>query len=125
MKKIYSRLLLLLFATIIITNSVFSQDYPTNTYRSATNRLYWKNKPPYAGYWQQDIYYKIKASLNDKSGVVTGTEQLTYYNNSPDTLKFVFFHMYSNSFIPGSYNSKVYESNKIRNWYGQWEQKGK
>ena len=87
--------------------------------------MYWKNKPPYAGYWQQDIYYKIQAAFNDKSGVISGSEELTYLNNSPDTLKVVYFHMYANSQVKGSYNSMVYQSNKIRNWYGQYERQGK
>ena len=91
----------------------------------AENKMYWKSRPPYAGYWQQDIYYRIKAAFNDRTGVISGSEELTYWNNSPDTLKVVYFHMYANSQVKGSYNSMVYQSNKIRNWYGQYERQGK
>src|SRR5665213_781535 len=125
MQKIYPPLLLLILVSNFTYTVSFSQDFPPNTYRTTENRLYWKNKAPYAGYWQQDIYYKIKANLNESTGIVTGSEQLTYWNNSPDTLKFVFFHMYSNSFTPGSYNSMVYKANKIRTWYGPYEKQGK
>lgn len=105
--------------------SCYSQDFPKNTFRTAENKMYWKNRPPYPGYWQQDVHYKITAALNDKAGVVSGTEELTYWNNSPDTLKVVYFHLYANSQVKGSYNSMVYTANKIRNWYGQYERQGK
>jgi len=114
------------FAVILIQiPSCFSQDFPANTYRTAGNKMYWKNRPPYAGYWQQDVYYKIQASFSDKTGVITGSEQLTYWNNSPDTLKVVYFHMYANAQVKGSYNSMLYHSNKIRTFYGQYEKQGK
>jgi hypothetical protein len=116
---------LLLSALLMLTGlSAFAQEFPLNSYRSVENRLYWKNRPPYLGYWQQDVYYRIQAELNDKSGVITGTENLTYWNNSPDTLKFVYFHMYSNAFTPGSYSDKLYKANKIRTFYGPNERAG-
>ena len=43
-------------------------------YRSVTNPLYWKNRKPIEGYWQQDVHYMIKAELNDSTDVVSGTE---------------------------------------------------
>ena len=32
----------------------------------------------------------------------TGTQKLVYYNNSPETLDRVFYHLYYNAFQPGS-----------------------
>ncbi len=55
-----------------------------------------------AEYWQQRVAYKIQASLNDTTRVITGTEQLVYWNNSPDTLRFVYFHAYPNAHREGS-----------------------
>ena len=52
--------------------------------------------------WQQKINYKIDAALDVITNKVTGTEQIEYYNNSPDTLSKVFFHMYWNAFQPNS-----------------------
>ncbi|MCA9734393.1 M1 family metallopeptidase, partial [candidate division KSB1 bacterium] len=72
-------------------------------YRSPENTYYWKNRPPFAGYWQQDVHYEIAARLNPETRIIYGSEKLTYYNNSPDTLHFVFFHLYQNAFKPGSY----------------------
>jgi hypothetical protein len=52
--------------------------------------------------WQQHIDYKIKAALDVTTNIVKGTEELVYTNNSPDTLRKVYFHMYWNAFQPNS-----------------------
>lgn len=41
---------------------------------------------PKAPYWQQHVAYEISASLDEPSGVLSGTERIRYRNNSPDTL---------------------------------------
>ena len=51
-------------------------------YRSQTNPLYWKNRKPFSDYWQQDVHYNITASLNDSTDIITGHEELSYFNNS-------------------------------------------
>ena len=58
-------------------------------YRSQTNELYWKNRKPFADYWQQDVHYNITAQLNDSTDIISGHEELTYWNNSPKDLYFV------------------------------------
>jgi len=55
-----------------------------------------------AGYWQQQVAYRITASLDEPSGVLTGRERITYVNRSPDTLREFFVHQYLNAFRPGS-----------------------
>src|ERR1700760_1304415 len=82
-------------------------------YRSASNKYYWKNRKPYEGYWQQDVDYSIKARLTDSLNIITGDETLTYYNNSPDDLPFVFFHLYSNAQTKGSYLADLYKNNNV------------
>ena len=52
--------------------------------------------------WQQHIDYKINAALDVTTNLVKGTEELIYTNNSPDTLRKVYFHMYWNAFAPNS-----------------------
>lgn len=52
--------------------------------------------------WQQKIAYNIDASLDVNTNRITGVERITYTNNSPDTLRRLFFHMYWNAFQPGS-----------------------
>jgi hypothetical protein len=52
--------------------------------------------------WQQQINYKIDAALDVQKNTVKGTEEILYTNNSNDTLRKVFFHMYWNAFQPNS-----------------------
>mgnify|MGYP000625069917 FL=1 len=73
---------------------------PPNTFRSADNPIYWQNRKPTADYWQQDVHYRIAAKVDEKTDVITATMELSYWNNSPDTLKEVFFHLYQNAFQP-------------------------
>src|SRR5688572_4950121 len=80
-------------------------------YRSVTNPHYWKNRKPVEGYWQQDIHYNIKAELNDSSDILSGTEELTYWNNSPYELPFVYFHLYNNAQTKDSHLADLYRNN--------------
>jgi hypothetical protein len=52
--------------------------------------------------WQQRIDYKINATLDVATNIVKGTEDIVYTNNSTDTLKKVYFHLYWNAFQPNS-----------------------
>src|SRR5699024_285011 len=54
------------------------------------------------GYWQQKVDYKMDVKMNVENNRLRGTQELTYWNNSPDTLHRVFFHLYWNAFQPGS-----------------------
>ncbi len=53
-------------------------------------------------YWQQHVDYKMEVSMDVKSYQYHGKQELLYTNNSPDTLKRVFYHLYNNAFQPGS-----------------------
>lgn len=53
-------------------------------------------------YWQQKVQYKIDVSMNTSTNRFNGSEELFYTNNSPDTLKKVFYHLYWNAFQPNS-----------------------
>lgn len=50
------------------------------------------------GYWQQYLRYSIDAQLNDKEKSITGSETIVYKNNSPETLSFIWFHIYPNAY---------------------------
>lgn len=54
------------------------------------------------GYWQQHINYKMNVDVDVTNYRYSGTSEVTYTNNSPDTLDRVFFHLYFNAFQPGS-----------------------
>jgi len=49
-------------------------------------------------YWQQQVNYTIDVSLNDKVNELDGFEKIEYINNSPDTLKFIWFHLWPDAY---------------------------
>ena len=72
----------ILFLFFLMINLVFSQNIDSlkitynpinkpNTYNTSDNPNYWKNKKPYEGYWQQDVYYEIKAEINDLDNIIS------------------------------------------------------
>src|SRR5947208_3267408 len=52
--------------------------------------------------WQQKVKYTMNIDMNVQTNQYTGKQKLEYWNNSPDTLNRVFFHLYWNAFRPGS-----------------------
>ena len=53
-------------------------------------------------YWQQEVDYQMDVDVNVDNFKYTGTQELKYTNNSPDTLNRVFYHLYFNAFQPES-----------------------
>jgi Peptidase family M1 domain len=49
-------------------------------------------------YWQQQVDYTIDISLNDIENTLTGFEKIIYTNNSPDTLQYIWFHLWPNAY---------------------------
>ena len=55
-----------------------------------------------SAYWQQHVDYKMDVVMDVKNYQYKGKQELVYTNNSADTLKKVFYHLYPNAFQPGS-----------------------
>jgi aminopeptidase N len=59
------------------------EDWPTPTdYRNAAGA-------PGHRYWQQKVDYRISARLDEDRRSIVGSETITYHNNSPDSLKYL------------------------------------
>lgn len=52
--------------------------------------------------WQQRVKYTMTIDMNVMTNRFTGKQKLEYWNNSPDTLTRVFYHLYWNAFQPNS-----------------------
>ena len=52
--------------------------------------------------WQQKVKYAMEINVDVVTNRFTGKQKLEYTNNSPDTLKRVFYHLYWNAFQPNS-----------------------
>ena len=112
---------ILLVSTLTYAQEKYNPLAPPNTYQNTDNPNYWKNKMPHKAYWQQDIYYNIKATVDEETDIITATEQLTYTNNSPDELDVVYFHLYQNAFQPDSYLDELQSQNGENPKYGKYE----
>ena len=81
--------------------------------------------------WQQRIRYSIDVNMDVITNRFSGKEKIEYINNSPDTLKKIFIHLYWNAFRPNSMmdtrSRKLGETilrkdkngNDVRDWDGR------
>lgn len=76
-----------------------------NSYRSASGA-------PGPAYWQQRADYEINAELDEKNLRLTGAETITYYNNSPDPLNYLWVQLDENQHKATSDN-KLTETSKM------------
>ena len=68
---------------------------PPNAYRNASGA-------PGESYWQQRADYDIKVSIDESTNVLNGVETITYYNNSPDDLTYLWIQLEQNVNKKGS-----------------------
>lgn len=52
--------------------------------------------------WQQRVEYSMNIKMNVQTHRYTGDQRIVYYNNSPDTLSKIYYHLYFNAFQPNS-----------------------
>ena len=76
-----------------------------NSYRSASGA-------PGPAYWQQRADYEINAELDEKNLRLKGSESITYYNNSPDPLSYLWVQLDENEHKSTSDN-KLTETSKM------------
>jgi len=87
----------------------FSQMYDLlatpNMFRTASGA-------PGPAYYQQQADYKIDVELDDKNARLSGSETITYYNNSPDNLEYLWIQLDQNQASKNS-QSPLVENEKI------------
>src|SRR5271154_6095969 len=114
MKNLFASLLLFLSITLLAQDKKWSgkfeqldQMLPTpNTYRTASGA-------PGANYWQQRADYDIDVELNDETQLITGKETITYFNNAPETMKYVWVQLDQNNLSDGNMTDKT-KTSRIR-----------
>ena len=60
-----------------------------NEYRTASGA-------PGPKYWQQKADYDIAVNIDEANNILTGAETVTYFNNSPDVLKYLWVQLDEN-----------------------------
>lgn len=107
MKKLVFSVWLLLLAGVSQAQSVYNAreafnpqfyPYPGNDFRSASGE-------PGPRYWQNRADYKINCTLDTARHGVSGNVEITYTNNSPDNLKFLWLQLDQNIYRKDSRGS--------------------
>jgi len=73
---------------------------------------------PGHAYWQQRADYKIRARLDEANRAVSGVETVTYHNNSPDTLNYLWVQLDQNMFRADSDNRNISSYPSREAWRG-------
>ena len=69
-------------------------ELPTpNSYRTASGA-------PGHEYWQQQVDYRIDVTLDDENQTIIGSEEISYHNNSPDELRYLWLLVEPNLYTP-------------------------
>lgn len=95
----------LLFVGLLLVSSEISAQkklLPLNIQKAYENETRSKDGTPGPRYWQNHADYKINATLDTGNDVLTGSETITYYNESPDTLRRIVIRLYQDFFRKGN-----------------------
>jgi len=77
-------------------------------------------------YWQQKVDYTIDVSLNDVDHTLDGYVRIQYQNNAPDSLYFIWFHVWPNAFKNDrtAFSDQLLENGRTDFYFSNDEQKG-
>ena len=103
-KLVITCLLIIASATLLIAQDI--RNNPTSnhgnkfeqlgTILATPNEYRTASGAPGPKYWQQRADYDIKATLDEKKLLLTGAETVTYFNNSPDVLTYLWLQLDEN-----------------------------
>jgi hypothetical protein len=77
-------------------------------------------------YWQQQVNYKIDVTLNDVENTLDGYVKMEYYNNSPDTLRFIWIHLWPNAYKNDktAFTDQVLENGSTQFYFSNADKRG-
>jgi hypothetical protein len=67
-------------------------------YPQRGNEFHSANGEPGPKYWQNKVYYQLKANIDTTTKTLTATENIVYVNNSPDALKYLWLQLDQNTY---------------------------
>ncbi len=95
-----------------------------NAFKALTIRITGKTACPTVTTGNRMCSIQINAVMHEDDNMIDGAEELTYWNNSPDTLRYVYFHLYQNAFVKGSYLHDLELANMVKPHMGKKEEAG-
>ena len=117
-RRIFAFALVILFSVFAVAQSKskpsdkfrpLEEDLPTaNEYRTASGA-------PGHRYWQNTADYQIDVTLDDANQRINGRETVTYKNNSPDTLTYLWLQLDNNIFAKDSLAQKTQTAPELKN----------
>lgn len=112
------------FAVLMFSGSAIAQETPKYDYVEAFKPFFYpqtgtetrsaSGQPGHA-YWQNSAYYNLDVTLNETKNEITGTAEITYTNNSPDQLGFLWLQLDQNLFNKDSRGNAVVPMSGSRN----------
>lgn len=104
MKKQFIAAMVFLAVAMPVVDT-FAQDselyIPRNIQKAYENQTRSMTGLPGSNYWQNRANYKIDVEFDPESRLLKGDAEIIYFNNSPDTLKEMYFHLFANFFKKG------------------------
>lgn len=97
------------------SNYNYNEAFGNNFYTKNGTETRSASGQPGAKYWQNRADYTLTASLNEQNNEIIGSEILTYTNNSPDKMGFLWMHLDQNLFKKDSRGNAVIPIKGSRN----------
>ncbi|MDB5031218.1 M1 family metallopeptidase [Mucilaginibacter sp.] len=82
----------------ISSNYIPSNLFSPSFYTEKGNEFHSVNGEPGPKYWQNRVDYKLKAGIDTITKVLSADENITYTNNSPDALQYLWLQMDQNTY---------------------------
>jgi len=101
-KRIVSSLSFLITLMFGFSSQSQNNPLPLNIQQAYENQTRSLDGNPGPKYWQNKSDYQIDATLNTKDDILEGKANITYYNDSPDTLKRIILRLYQDFFREGN-----------------------
>ncbi|MGY4539125.1 hypothetical protein ACVW0P_003553 [Mucilaginibacter sp. UYNi724] len=98
-----------------VSNYNYHEAFAPFFYSKNGNEFRAADGQPGAKYWQNRADYQLSATLNDQNNEVTGAEVLTYTNNSPQKLDFLWMQLDQNLFKSDSRGTAIIPPSGSRN----------
>ncbi len=101
MKKLY---ILIVFISVFSGSiaQTWEQFIPYEMKRAVKKGTRTMNGIPGKKYWQNHSDYSINATVDVENSMLSGKEKIVYYNDSPDSLRYLYMRLYQNYYKKGT-----------------------
>ena len=102
MKRLFVIILVVTNSFILLSQNPVNSMLPVEVKKAYQNGTRTLSGVPGPNYWQNHARYQINVELKVEENLLIGEEKVTYFNNSPDTLKRLVIRLYPNIYKKGN-----------------------